>query len=128
MAASPSPEMTSSSLHELGGGALFWMFLAVQNHTRERVERWAVTVYQAGWSGTLSPETPSLKAGGRSGAFELTVLWWRDGQRFAVALDPACGSEPGIRCGAGGAAAIGIVADTDGSSARYWTMSDLVVR
>jgi hypothetical protein len=110
---------------DLGKGAYFWVYLSPQNKTAEIVKDWTVTLSQPGWSASISSREhpPVLQTEGRSGVFDVKVIWRQPPDAVIVALRPSPGSKPNIGCNENCAAMIGIVANLDGPP-TYWTVWD----
>jgi len=109
-------------------GAKFVAYISPQNQTTTKVTRWVIHIKQrdGSWEGTLSSDGPrSLQTPGLSGVFDVKVV--ASGPGFAQKqLSPTPWSRADVGCNSNCSAMIGIVANSSGNDANYWTVWDAI--
>lgn len=112
---------------EFGVGAQFWAYISPQNETSKYVTKWEVVIEQldGNWIGKITSDNPEqqLKTPGLSGIFKVIVH--ASGPKFEwKQLSVEDYSKPDIGCNSNCHAMVGIVANEDGTDAKYWTVWD----
>lgn len=106
-------------------GAVFWAYISPQNNTGQVVTDWSVTISQGPWSGSITSADPQqqLQTPGLSGIFQVVVTGAGPSMP-PQQLSPQSGSKADLGCNNNCAAMVGIVANSQGDSASYWTVWD----
>lgn len=123
-------QVTNKNL-KLGGGAQFWAYVSPQRNTEQIITKWKVHLEHttSNWMGDITSDAPEeiLQTPGLAGVFKVTVTASGPAMSERVLQlledEPGCSYRPDIECCADNAGMIGIVATTDGTDGRYWTVS-----